>query len=407
VDYSTTAELAAGADATVAAQVESGPLTGAALDAGVAGLVGDSGSDTGGALNAVFAIKDRAYFTPVGLPDGALATTGELASGQPYEVTGTGTFTVASETVKKTGGSLAYMNYGPLPGDVTEFWIDCIWTDDGQGSDQNVVAVIANAPFANDYPTYADAGAHVLIRRNGIVVQKRRADGAGSTGTVIQYNYTTPIPFDTLYRFGMRREGNVLRIFGYEREFTVAIDSDMEDWWGPYAATQIVSSGTQNAAGFRNFDVSSVPPARITPDYVNAWNVDTAATIKAPGTTSVTLTASYQTVLTRQMYVPSSRAVAVTVCLPVNVASNGSLQIQFNANSNATSTVDTTLTESQAYVGVVSWTGVMDLSDFSVGDSVTVNVRLAHAGTATYRTQNSGPKRVPTILIQEVIGSFA
>jgi hypothetical protein len=54
VDYSTTAELAAGADATVAAQVESGPLTGAALDAGVAGLVGDAGSDTAGALNAAY-----------------------------------------------------------------------------------------------------------------------------------------------------------------------------------------------------------------------------------------------------------------------------------------------------------------------------------------------------------------
>ena len=42
VDYSTTAELAAGADATVAAQVESGPLTGAALDAAYAPLAGST-----------------------------------------------------------------------------------------------------------------------------------------------------------------------------------------------------------------------------------------------------------------------------------------------------------------------------------------------------------------------------
>lgn len=69
-------------DASVAQQVESGPLTGAALDAATAALVVDSGSDTAGELNAAYgptAAGMTATFAPGVVKHGGVAGTARPA----------------------------------------------------------------------------------------------------------------------------------------------------------------------------------------------------------------------------------------------------------------------------------------------------------------------------------------
>jgi hypothetical protein len=190
-----------------------------------------------------------------------------------------------------------------------------LWTDGGHGSaeanNEIVVLIVADGPFANNYPTYANAGAHFLIRRDYFSFQKRAAAGPGITGKT--YTYKTPMGFGTKYTIRLLWDGvNAVvvmhdgTIVTIQRPWTVStawqlnetclnngkyyncttagtsaasgtgptgtgsgisdgtavweyiVDSGYATWWGPYGCVEILGSASgKNKVSITSFNATS------------------------------------------------------------------------------------------------------------------------------------------------------
>jgi hypothetical protein len=221
-----------------------------------------------------------AYFNAALLANGALPTTGSLNSGHPYVVTGDAGFTVASGAIT-TNANTGYVNFGPLRGHIREFSIEMLWTDGGYGGDavigrttgnlsvadagvianddnnETVVMIVADGPFANSYPTYANAGAHFLIHREYFSYQKRPAAGPGVTGKT--YYYKTAMALGTKYTIRLLWDGvNAVVVMHDGTIVPIPYDADYATFWGLYGCVEILgSSSGKNKVSISSFNATS------------------------------------------------------------------------------------------------------------------------------------------------------
>jgi len=186
------------------------------------------------------------YFSAATLAGATLPATGTLDSTHPYVVThsgGTG-FDIVSGALQ-SDVSLCYLNFGPLPGPIREFWMETSWSDDSEATDEPAVMIVADGPFANNYPTsYANAAFHLLIYPDKWVLQKRVNTGPGVD--LKTWNYTPALPYDQRHQIGMVWDGRQVTVIHAEGRWTEPFDADMQDWWGPYGCAQIVGSASGN-----------------------------------------------------------------------------------------------------------------------------------------------------------------
>ncbi len=205
---------------------------------------------------------EKAYFSAAELADGILPATGVLDSGQPYVVThasSTG-FDIVDGALQ-TDVSLAYLNFGPLQGPIREFDMVVSWTDGGEGSDETAVIIVADGPFADNYPTsYANAGAHVLLDRTIMSFQRRRDDG-GDSETMLSHTYGTALAYDVPHRFRVMWSGTTASVIDpYGVNVAIPTTDTMRDWWGPYGCAEIVGAASgKNKVNIHSFSTTSDP----------------------------------------------------------------------------------------------------------------------------------------------------
>lgn len=205
--------------------------------------------------------KPAAYFNASLLADGALPLTGTLDSGHPYEVTHSSSsgFDIVDGAIK-TDVSLAYLNFGPLEGHIREFDLEIMWVDDSEAADDTAVIIVADGPFANDYPTsYANAGAHILINRTTMTFQKRTAVGPPSTQRT--HTYTTALAYDVKHRFRLLWDGaTATMITPGGTTVPIPADADIVSWWGAYGCVELLGAASgRNKCFVRSFSATAQP----------------------------------------------------------------------------------------------------------------------------------------------------
>lgn len=354
-----------------------------------------------------------ARFDSINYKDGNFPDIGTLESGHPYKVTyNTEGFKVVNGGLQSSS-SLAYLNVDDFSSDITEISVDVSWSNDGGTEDRAAVLIVSDGPFANNYPnSYANTGCHLLLYPNRWILQKRPANGPVVNVASFSYiePYSKPVPYGERVNYKVKRVGNKLYVTRHDGGVTVAqMDSEQIDWMGEHACIEIVGKSTGNNVTIHSFAISSqIQSASITDkEGGQSANKARGTSIKAPAAQNIVLQPTYTTVLSKKVIVPGSLAVSVIVSLPVNVLANGNLQAQVSFDGNPTSATDGTLLVGQAYNGVVTWTATLDLSEFKVGSSSNLLVKLAHGGTGSFVTSPSNPKLVPSVTVIPVLGEFS
>ena len=304
------------------------------------------------------------HFSASTLSNGALPSTGTLDSGHPYLTTGSGGFAVANGGIMSDAAT-AYLNFGPLSGPIKEFSVEMFWSDDGEAGEDTVVMIVADGPFANNYPTYANSGAHFLIHRKSFTYQKR----AGSSGTGVgvttkTYNYKTPIPYGQKATIRLLWDGtNAVVVMHDGTVVPIPYDADYATWWGSYGCVEILgaASGT-NTAYVTQFNATAESRAVDAPltaaRLVDSMQTETVTATSTPITTalsaklfglSVPIPPSRRVLITGQVFVeqtvPVTRS-ASTLALGVYVAgvsSHGKLTTIYSGYTPANASADAVL----------------------------------------------------------------
>jgi len=302
-----------------------------------------------------------AHFSASTLKNGALPSNGTLNSGHEYLTTGSGGFVVANGAIMSDAAT-AYLNFGPLSGPIKEFSVEMFWTDDGEAGEDTVVMIVADGPFANNYPNYANSGAHFLIHRKFFTYQKRAgSSGTGKGVTTKTYTYKTPIPYGQKATIRMVWDGvNVVVVMHDGTVVPIPYDAEYATWWGPYGCVEILgaASGT-NTAYVTQFNATAESRAVDAPlaasRLLDSTQTDAAASTLTPITTtlsaklfglSVPIPPSRRVLVTGQIFmdqfVPATRA-ASTLALGVYIAgvsSHGKLTTIFSGYTPANATTD-------------------------------------------------------------------
>lgn len=283
------------------------------------------------------------YFNAALLSNGSLPSTGTLTSGHSYAVTHSGStgFDIVSGAIK-TDVSLAYLNFGPLPGHIQEFSIEMFWADESQASDDSVVLVISDGPFANNYPTsYANAGAHMIIHRDYFSFQKRAAAGPAITGRT--YTYTTAMPYDTRCTIRVLWNGVSATVVMHDGTIvTIPYDSDRVSWWGAYGCVELLgaASGTNTAYVTKFNATSEVNPGNT---VIGSSTTNTASTLVrrdasgnfAAGTITANLTGIASAASSATTAATATTATYLTGGVPDNSVSTWNVRLMRNSNTSS------------------------------------------------------------------------
>lgn len=204
------------------------------------------------------AADSGAFFNAAALKDGTLPDKGQLTSGLGYTVTHSGKTGFEVHDGRLTADvTLAYLNLDAVRGPIRQFSIETSWSDNGKADDELAAIIVADGPFANNYPSsYANAGAHVLVFRDRWVMQKRT--GAGPPVSLATNYYPAPLAYGLQHRLAVLWDGRSATIVGPSGERTsIPYDADVADWWGPYACAEIVGSTEKNKVGIHAFNLES------------------------------------------------------------------------------------------------------------------------------------------------------
>ena len=207
--------------------------------------------------------KATAHFSAAGLSDGPLAACGWLKGGLPYTVTHSGAAGFVVDRGKvTTDEKLAYLNFGPLPRPVRAAWVQASWSNKATAAidtelpfGEAAVLIVADGPFANDFPNgYANAAVHLLFLRDRFTLQKRAAPGPGVT--LLSRKFSKPLTDGKLHRLGVLWDGESITVVSPEGErFPVGYDADVVKWWGSYGCVEIVgSTSDRNKVGVHAFN---------------------------------------------------------------------------------------------------------------------------------------------------------
>jgi hypothetical protein len=361
-----------------------------------------------------------AYFNAALLANGALPSTGSLNSGHPYVVTGDAGFTAASGALQSNAAT-AYINFGPLRGHIREFSVEMLWTDGGHGSaeanNEIVVLIVADGPFANSYPTYANAGAHFLIRRDYFSYQKRPAAGPGVTGKA--YTYKTPMGFDTRYTIRLLWDGvNAVVVMHDGTIVPIPYDAQYATYWGPYGCVEILGSASgKNKVSITSFNATSevkppdapLPATRLLGAMQTSASTSTSTAITTSLSAklfglSVPIPPSRRVLVTGEVFmeqtVPVVRA-SSTLALgvyPAGVSGYGKLTTIYSGFTPANATADETLDANRAGNMTSYGNGVLvpfslDLvldPAFAIGDIQDFQVKMQAGAASQWSFIDSG-----------------
>lgn len=290
-----------------------------------------------GILDAPTPKPPRLYFSAADRTDGTLPATGMLDSQHPYVVTDSGTvsgngFDIVSEALQ-TDEALAYLNFGPLNGPVREFWFEIEWSDDSESEDEVGVLIVADGPFANNYPgggvdgNYANAGAHVLLFRDHYSYQKR--DFNGPPVSKVQHYYSAPLAYGVKHRIGLLWDGETPTMVDPDGTRTaMPADTDYALWWGRYGCMQLLGQASgENKV--RCHAISASPEVSLNDGlWAKAGIADPDFTATAAGVTTLTADLSRVQVFTG--------TTTQTVLLPTTLVSAGD---EWTIVNNSTSIV--------------------------------------------------------------------
>ena len=252
-----------------------------------------------------------AFYSATNKADGVLPNTGYLDSGQSYVVTGNAADPYYIENNGlQTDTTLAYLNFGPLPSDIHTYDMDVRWIDEGEADDQTAVMIIADGPFANDFPVYANSGAHVILNRDVLTYQKRGADGTDTT-TLLTHIYEAPLAFDVIHRFKLMWDGVTVRIITPEDvELEIGPDSQVSEWWGPYGCTELLGGAGLNRVQVLSFSAGA-DPAAATPAIAPYRMLGAGQSDEATSQTDITTSLS-SNLFQINFTIPESRRIWVT-----------------------------------------------------------------------------------------------
>lgn len=383
----------------------------------VGGIKGNPGpvgpvGPAGGELSRV------AYFSASQIANGVLPSSGTLNSGQTYEVTHSGAtgFDVVGGAIKSDAAT-AYLNFGPLDGHIREFSIEMFWANESQAADDVVVMIVADGPFANNYPAgYANAGAHFLIRRDYFTYQKRAAAGPGVTGKT--YTYRTPMAYGTRYTIRLLWDGvNAVVVMHDGTVVPIPYDAGYASWWGAYGCVELLGavSGT-NTAYITSFNASSevqsvdapLPASRLLGAMqTNGTNTSTAITTSLSARLfglSVPVPPSRRVLITGSIWmeqtVPTVRASSVLAvgCYPAGVGGYGKLTTVYSGFTPANATADEVLVANRAgnmtsYANGVLIPFSIDLTldpAFAVGDVQDFQIKCQAGAASQWSFTDSG-----------------
>jgi hypothetical protein len=357
--------------------------------------------------------RGTAYMNLVGKPDGTLPAEGLTDSGHPFTRTSFSDspgYIVSDQALSAVSG-LAYLNVGPLPSEVTDFRMSLKWDDNGFANSQPAVMIVSPTTFISPTGTLADAGAHVLLYRDRWIYQKRSA--AGVATELGRYYYTAPLAFGAYHTVRMTWDGGQPTMHGPDGSsirIGAAPDTEVVSWWDRYAAIETVAAASENKVHIREWSVGTgvpAPVARASASSITA-PIASAQLTKEPATASTALTSSFVIIETLNITVPSSKAIAVWAMPNISAAAGDTVYGRVDAAGHPTSIFQTAILEGTAFAGAVPFGAICDLSPFTVGTSVAINVRLSAsgAGTATVRRQSSTPQRRTPVVITPVEATF-
>ena len=358
---------------------------------------------------ATYAPRDEVYFTARGRSDGSI-TPLVTDSGTPFTLTyvGGSGFVINSELLSASTG-LPYLNFEALPGDVREFRLTARWTNDGEAGDAPAVMVVSDGVFhtTNNVGTYANAGGHILIYRDHVNVQKRRADGAGPSGTYFSKTYPVALSFDQDYTFTMRWDGSqVSFILPDGTLWEAGADADVQAWWGPYATVELVANNaTENTVQIRDFFISSrIHPESSDPALRQGRLLYRHETSGSSVTTAIGTSATSLFSTAAEVPVPRSKRILVEGALWIEefgplaqTAASLYLNIYYGSSSYAKN-----LTVISGYTPISDGVTIrshgrqvplsveIDLSAFVVGQRYAITVRGIASGTSLFSFVDSG-----------------
>jgi hypothetical protein len=323
-------------------------------------------------------------------------------------------FTVAGGALQSNAAT-AYLNFGPLRGHIREFSVEMFWTDGGHGeaeaNNEIVVVIVSDGPFADNYPTYANAGAHFLIRRHYFSYQKRASAGPGVTGKA--YTYKTPMGFGTKYTIRLLWDGvNAVVVMHDGTIVPIPYDAQYATWWGPYGAVEILgAASSKNKVSVTSFNATSevkppdapLPASRLlgamqTSGTNTSTAITTALSAKLFGL-SVPVPPSRRLLVTGSIWmdqtVPVVRASSVLALgiFPAGVSGYGKLTTIYSGFTPANATADETLDANRAgnmtsYANGILIPFSLDLvldPAFAIGDVQDFQVKM-QAGAASQWT---------------------
>lgn len=295
-----------------------------------------------------------------------------------------------------TGTTAAYLGV-EAAAVVRDMRVQVKWTDAAEVDDEVAVMIVSGSPFTVE--GYADAGAHVLIYRDQWVYQTY---AAGVGPTMLDSGTFPELPYGVWHTFRLTYDVYQPTLwFPDGSTHTVAYSSTITARWGAHATFELFSTGDQNPAALRAWAFS---PDVILDIPVPVTGV--AEHIEAPTTAITSITGGFVVVDTLTVVVPSSKVLHV-IAMEYVVQGAGNLYAQVDVAGNGTAT-QIQLLEYAACDRTFVISAVLDLSDFTVGTSQTLNVRLFSAASSAEHRLNSGEhKRQSIVAVPLFAAAFA
>jgi hypothetical protein len=355
-------------------------------------------------LSATIDAKGDAYDTAVGVADGSLnAATYATTSGHPITLftVGSSPFTVDDGAfVHAVSGSIttgAYLGV-ELAREVREVTMSVRWTNVAGSGDEDAVIIVSGDRFTT--AGYADAGCHFLISRTGWTYQTYEEGVGPAMKATSTY---AALAYDEWHTFRVVYDGALVTLyFPNGSSYLVASDPDIVDWWGNHATVELYALAGRNPAAIREWEarteVAIARPVDVS-DFTALGRALKAD--KTPATVTTALSASFTTVNSMSVIIPASKKLYAVAVFNV-LCDAGSLYAQFNLGGNTTSMWNQEVTRI-ANDGSLIATGFLDCTDFTVGTSQTLNLRLLKAtGTGSFRQDSTTNNRRPTLVAFDV-----
>lgn len=240
----------------------------------------------------------------------------------------------------------------------------------------------------------------------------------GTSPTLFTFNYKEPLATNTKHKVTLLRRGDEQRLIAPFGIITIPVkDSRMVQYLSEYANFELFeANSTQYPAIIHSIWADS---EELTDKQIDEWNImqviednitnnivsaDLATMTQGDGG-NITLTSSHQNLLTKSVIVPKSKKLYATASLQLGFTTTGGAGVviagvQPNTLESKGFRCSVLTEKTVANKERVSLSGLIDLSDYTVGLSVDINVKaLASAGTCVVNNTIANGSQIMLTLI--------